>query len=95
MGLSPLRPPKPPERGGRRKAKAYEGAFEAVAAVVIGALLGYWADASFDSTPWGLLVGVVLGVAAMVLRLFRRGPEIERAQREDEAAAADGANEER
>jgi len=60
----------------RSQAKAYEGAFEAVAAVVIGALLGYWIDTRLDSSPWALLAGVVLGFGAMVLRLLRLGREL-------------------
>lgn len=77
MGFPRPRLPKPPESGRRRQAKAYEGAFEAVAAVIIAALLGYGADARLGSTPWGLLVGVAIGFAAMVLRLFRLGRELE------------------
>jgi F0F1-type ATP synthase assembly protein I len=71
-----FRPPRPPEGERRRQARAYEGAFEAVAAVIISALAGYWADGYFDSSPWFLLGGVVLGFAAMVIRLFRLGDEM-------------------
>ncbi len=72
------RPPARDEAGSdrRRQAKAYEGAFEAVAAVIVASLLGYWADSYFESSPWGLLIGVVLGFSAMVLRLFRLGAEM-------------------
>ena len=72
-----FRPPRPPEGERRRQAKAYEGAFEAVGAVIISALVGYWADGYFGSSPWLMLVGVVLGFAAMVIRLLRLGREME------------------
>jgi F0F1-type ATP synthase assembly protein I len=61
---------------GRQQSKAYEGAFEAVFAVIIGAGLGYWADTQWDSSPWALIIGVVLGFAAMVLRLLKLGDEL-------------------
>ena len=75
-GLRGIRPPKPPSSERGRQARAYEGAFEAVIAVVIGAALGYWADQRFDSRPIGLFVGVVLGFGAMVLRLVRLGRQL-------------------
>ena len=75
--------PQPPSSDRRRQAKAYEGAFEAVAAVVISALLGYWADDYFETTPWGLLIGVALGFAAMVLRLFRLGAQMNAIEQEN------------
>ena len=55
---------------------AYQGAFEAVMAVLVGAGLGYWADVHWESTPVGVITGVVVGFAAMVLRLLRLGREL-------------------
>jgi len=78
--------PKPPAAGGRRQAKAYEGAFEAVAAVIIAALIGYWLDTKLESAPWALVAGTAIGFAAMVLRLFRLGRELEAAALADERA---------
>lgn len=75
----------PPDYPGRRRAKraaassandAYQGAFEAVFAVLIGAGAGYWVDHRWGTTPYGLIVGVVIGFAAMVLRLFRMGRDL-------------------
>lgn len=45
-------------------------------AVLVGAGLGYWADAHWESTPIGVISGVVVGFAAMVLRLLRLGREL-------------------
>lgn len=80
-----FRPPRPPEGERRRQAKAYEGAFEAVVALIVSALVGYWADGYFGSSPWLMIVGVVLGFAAMVLRLFRLGSEMESLERAAQA----------
>ena len=80
----PGRPHEDPERGpgrGKRAAgsaaqDAYQGAFEAVMAVLVGAGLGYWVDLRWESTPIGVISGVVIGFAAMVVRLLRLGREL-------------------
>ncbi len=75
----------PPEYPGRQRVKraaaaagsdAYQGAFEAVGAVLIACAFGYWVDSRWDTTPYGLLIGAVVGFAAMVLRLVRLGKEL-------------------
>lgn len=58
-------------RNARRSALAYQGAFESVFAIGIGAGFGYFADRAFETSPWGVLVGVLLGFGAFVLRLVR------------------------
>ena len=75
----------PPDYPGRQRLKrvssragsdAYQGAFEAVGAVLVACGFGYWFDKSWETRPWGLIVGVVIGFAAMVLRLIRLGDEL-------------------
>jgi F0F1-type ATP synthase assembly protein I len=75
----------PPEYPGRQRVKraaaaagsdAYQGAFEAVGSVLIACAFGYWVDSRWDTAPFGLLVGAIVGFAAMVLRLVRLGKEI-------------------
>ncbi len=61
----------------RSAGTAYQGAFESVFAILIGAGFGYWADKSFDSAPWGLLVGLALGFGAFVLRLVRLARQLD------------------
>ncbi len=56
---------------GRRGAKAYQAALEAVFAIPIAAGLGYWADSHFGTSPVLILVGLVLGFATFVVRLAR------------------------
>jgi F0F1-type ATP synthase assembly protein I len=57
----------------RRQGMAYQGAFEAVFAILIAGGLGYGVDAYLDSSPIGLLVGFAIGFAAFVMRLVRLG----------------------
>lgn len=49
----------------------YQGSVEAVVALLLAMGLGYWADEKLDTAPWLLIAGVVLGFAAMVLRIWR------------------------
>ena len=42
-----------------------------VMALVIGTAAGIWVDRTFDSNPWGTLIGFVLGFAAAVLNVVR------------------------
>jgi F0F1-type ATP synthase assembly protein I len=55
----------------RGMAAAYQGAIEAVLAVVLATLAGYWVDGRFATSPTFLLIGLVLGFAAFCLRLWR------------------------
>lgn len=69
---------------------AYQGAFEAIGAVLVGGGFGYWADLTWDTSPWGLLIGIGLGFAAMVLRLLRLGKELELESGSEAAASGPG-----
>ena len=59
------------QRQARRQALAYQGAFEAVASIMVGGGLGYFADTHFDSSPFLLLVGFAFGFGAFFVRLLR------------------------
>ena len=59
-----------PEEG-RRRAKAYQTAMEAVFAIPIAMGLGWWADGKLGSEPWGLLVGLGFGFATFIFRISR------------------------
>ena len=54
----------------------YQGAMEAVLAIPIGAGLGHLADRQWDSEPIGLLIGLLLGFGAFILRLMRMRPGV-------------------
>jgi len=56
---------------GRRAASAYQGAIEAVFAVVITTGIGYWLDGRFGTAPGFLLGGMAVGFAAFFVRLWR------------------------
>ncbi len=57
----------------RRQGAVYQGAFEAVFALLIAAGFGYWLDGHFDTAPVLLLIGTVIGFASFTLRLIRLG----------------------
>lgn len=44
---------------------------ELTVATLIGALLGHGLDRFFDTRPWGLAVGVIVGGAAGCLNVYR------------------------
>ncbi len=64
------------QRAARRQGLAYQGATEAVVAVLVAVGLGYLADKHFESSPLCLLIGGAVGFAAMVLRLIRLGRQL-------------------
>lgn len=55
----------------------YQGAFEAVIAILVAALFGYWLDGYFDTAPVFLLIGVAIGFASFTVRLIRLGRWVE------------------
>lgn len=63
-------------RAKRRQGLAYQGAFEAVFAVLIAAGLGLWADDHFRTSPRYLLLGTAIGFGSFVLRLVRLGRQL-------------------
>jgi ATP synthase protein I len=87
MFVTPPRSPR--ELHVRRAGGAYQGAFEAVFAILIGVGFGYWADASFETSPWGLLLGLVLGFSAFVLRLVRLAREMQALADEEKRTAGE------
>jgi ATP synthase protein I len=52
---------------------------EFVAAVIVGAGLGYLADMFLPTRPWGLIVMLLLGFAAGVLNMVRAAKEMNKA----------------
>jgi F0F1-type ATP synthase assembly protein I len=67
---------------GRRGARAYQAALEAVFAIPVAGGIGYWADSRFGTAPWLLLVGLVLGFASFVIRLVRMRKLVEESSAE-------------
>ncbi len=57
--------------GAKHISGVYQGSVEAVLALLIAMGIGYWLDERYDTDPWLLMTGVVLGFAAMVLRIWR------------------------
>lgn len=49
------------------------------AAIIVGALLGYGADYFLHTSPWGLVIGLVLGFVAGVVNVVRTAQTYSRA----------------
>ena len=62
--------------------------FELVGAVLGFALLGVWIDRRYGSQPWGLLIGVVLGMVGGFYNLIRQALLAAREAQVDDAADA-------
>jgi F0F1-type ATP synthase assembly protein I len=64
----------------RRQGAAYQGALEAVFAILVAGGIGYWADGHFGTSPWLLLLGFMIGFGSFVLRLFQLGRQLRRGE---------------
>ena len=54
------------------------------------ALIGYWIDRWYGTEPWGLVIGVILGLVGGLYNLVRQSLQAVREARiEDEAAKAE------
>lgn len=53
------------------------------------ALLGYWIDGKFGTSPWGILAGVVIGIVGGLFNLVRESLTASREAQLDDAAHED------
>ncbi|WP_419915060.1 AtpZ/AtpI family protein [Hoeflea sp.] len=66
------KPDKEAEWAGKSSyAKAFQLSTEFVAAIFVGALLGYLIDRFLGTTPWGMILFLLLGFVAGVLNVMR------------------------
>jgi len=60
------------KQGSMKGAARYAGAgMELAAAVSALCLAGYWFDRKFETSPWGLLIGAVIGIVGGLYNLIR------------------------
>jgi F0F1-type ATP synthase assembly protein I len=71
------------------KAAAYQGAFEAVFAILIAAVIGDLADDHFGTAPRYLLVGFAIGFCSFVLRLVKLGRRLQETASDIESESKD------
>lgn len=68
--------PEPPKNLAPQSLRAELGKYvgmasELFAAVIVGALIGYWLDVLFNSKPWCLLGGMILGSLGGFWNIYR------------------------
>jgi len=57
---------------------------ELIVATLVGSAMGYVLDKVLDTSPWLLLTGVLFGVAAGCLNVYRSAQEFEDINNDDE-----------
>ena len=76
-----------PSAASRSQGLAYQGAFEAVVAILIASGIGLWADSHFGTSPRYLLIGTAVGFGSFVLRLVRLGRRLQELAAEQDSDA--------
>ncbi len=71
--------------------RAFRFAAEFIAAIIVGGAIGYGIDRLLGTTPWAMIVLLLLGFAAGVLNVMRAAAEMnaDAAQNAGESAAPD------
>jgi F0F1-type ATP synthase assembly protein I len=60
----------------RKSGLAYGAALTLFGSVIVMLVLGYFADRIFGSSPWGIIIGIVLGAAIGFYQFFRISSQI-------------------
>jgi len=68
---------------------------ELAGAVAGLALFGYWIDNRFDSSPWGILAGVIIGMVGGLYNLVKESLLAVREAQAEDKGATEGSSTER
>jgi F0F1-type ATP synthase assembly protein I len=60
----------------RQSGLAYSAAIALAASVVFMLIIGWGADLLFDSSPWGIVTGIVIGAIIGFIQFFRINAQI-------------------
>ena len=57
------------------------------------ALIGYWVDGKFGTSPWGILIGVAIGIVGGLYNLVRESlAAVREAKLDDDSARGDASS---
>jgi F0F1-type ATP synthase assembly protein I len=61
----------PDAKANRHATRMHVYALELPMSVIVGAMLGHWADRQWHIAPWGITIGLVAGIGAAVRSIVR------------------------
>lgn len=90
-------PPEKPENSAWRQYGQYGGmGFEFVAAVVGFCAVGWWIDKEYATSPWGVMIGTLLGISGAMYNAIRSalqsGREFQKKKTDQSSHDADGSH---
>jgi F0F1-type ATP synthase assembly protein I len=65
-----------PKRDDQDYGRAWGLGLQVLVGAGLGLLVGMWIDRKFQTRPWGLLIGLFIGLAAGMYQLIREGMRI-------------------
>lgn len=80
-------------RSNRRELSLAGMGFDLAASVGVAALIGWWIDGRYDTSPWGVVICSTIGIVGGLLNFVRAGQRAARAsqrQAEQEAEESNG-----
>lgn len=61
---------------------AFRSVTEMAASLFVTGLIGWAIDAQFDTSPWGIIIGLILGAVAGMLNAFREAQRLNKSEDE-------------
>lgn len=76
-------PEKPDQNLPNNLGIAYRLGADFISGILVGLLIGYFVDKGLGTSPWGMVVFIVLGMGAGLLNVIRSYNQISQSERQD------------